>query len=1179
MVSAPRGLVFQPTNQCYCLIAMKVRHLPRSTELSHKFIRSCQGSIGWRELPLVSYAMIFLVAFISGNALRAQTLTTTDDIPRHERVDLVANVMRTSPAYPVVGERVRIELAVTNRSDNPARSVQVAFFAGSGKAGSTTVNVGPRQTVLTSFDWSAGPDGVQQLTAFVDPEHHFAEENYADNVATADVVVAKSASKGADFTVSNLELIKADGRSLMRATLTNRGKVAQSVPVVFKADDHVIAVRYVAALPAGQESIVDVDYPDIRMPSRIAVEVNPRFRSPAKSSNLLTRDLAPSVDLRVDALSVHAAQFEASRARRVTVCFRVVNAGTTPVSKSFRTSIFPGTVKSGHLETDFILISNLAAGDTTYVSRTVDSPFGEFDIRIEADADHVIADENRANNVVTSHFKNPVPDIDRWVTIGPRLINNGSLGAVGVLFKIAVDPQNPSIIYVSAPRSGVWKTFDGGANWQPITDSLPTLLVSALAIDPSNPLRVYLATTDSGFFTSDDGGGIWRSLDRPGVITGLSPTVTEIETLVVSPSNPDLLLLTSPAGINVHNAASISLNKWSLPLSPGPVGDLIADPSHPGTFFATLTGSNTGIFRSFDSGQNWAKLSGCPSKGLPSMDGVQNITLAMSGSTLYAALKFADKLEVFRTAGFSCSIGGFQESEWEKRFTLTGDEAKSSLFRINADPNDPKFVYIAGVDFRVSTDGASSFSIVSGQQPHTDHHGFAADPSDSAVIFVVGDGGIYRSSNRGKKDTWQFIGNGIFNVQFYDSAVAATDSTMVIGGTQDNGTLEYSGSTEWDSINGRDGATVAIDPSNAQIKYSMNQGPESMQKRVGSGNWANISCGEISLLNECNNLAFQLHPGAPATLIAPCQSLWQATSPVCDRFPNRKESDPGAPLAWQVILPQALVTGKVVRSAIDPTLNLYYAGTSQGEIWAGPAGADWRRIISLAGNIQDIDVDSDDPATVYITSSMPRLGRVFRLHRSTTSPTATTITSADITANLPLNLTVNALTVDRLNPFTIYAGTAKGVYRGRSLDRGVNWNWVAYMNGFPLADVRDLEVHPSTGVMLAATFGRSAYEVNTGDPFGSVLSATGKITFLRANDLGSGFGPPSDFLDAEVIVLLDSQPGKGFGFTLRNDSERADHRGMLDVLRSAFTKNRNVRVDYIRTGLRNGRIIRVETVN
>jgi len=1087
--------------------------------------------------------------------------------------DLVANTLTVSPAAPLAGERVRVELSVTNRSDNPASNVEVSFLKGIDKAGSTTLNVGPRQTVSAFFDWTAGPEGVQKLLAIVDPDHVFVEENFDDNVAGIDVIVAAPTSKGADFSVSNLELIKENDRSLLRATVTNHGKTSESIPIIFKVDDRVVAARYIQSLPAGQQTVVEVEYSDVGPPRRITVEVNPRFRSFAKRATTLTKTLAPSVDLRVEA--VQTAQFEASRGKQLTLSFRIINAGVKPVSKSFRTSIFPGAVTSGTLQTDFITTPDLAPGDTIYVSRTMNSPAGDFDIRIEVDVDSVVADDNRANNVVTSHFKNPAPDIDRWVSIGPRRINK-NLGAVGVLARIAIDPQAPATIYASAPGSGVWKTTNGGANWQPITDALPTLVVAALALDPSNPARVYVATNDFGVFASKDGGGSWKALELPS----FRPSLAVNEVLLVDPSNPNRLLLTSMSGVYVHNESAL-VDKWKLVL-PGAATDLIADPSHPGTFFATLGGPDIGIYRSLDSGQNWSKLGGCPGAALPSIEGVDKnrITLGLSGNTLYAAFKTGKvKYEVFRTrAGIACSIGGLQENQWERRFSLSDPDPEKpnpvgALFnRLNVDPVDPKFVYISGVDFQVSTNGGTSFNIISGEQPHVDHHGFAVDPNDPRIIYVVTDGGIFRSSNRGNEDTWQFIGDGIFNVQFYDSALAVTNQTTVIGGTQDNGTLEYSGSTDWDKIRGGDGGTVAIDPTNSEIKYSMNQGPESMAKHVGSSDPLCISCGDLALLDHCFNLAFQVHPGTPSTLLAPCHSLWQAASPVCARCSNRDEDDPGAPQAWREILPKDSVRGKVVRSAIDPTLNLYYAGTTGGEIWAGPGGTDWRLLFTVAGEISDIEVDPDDPATVYISNGRS----VFRLRRSSPLPTKLTITAPDISLSLPSALSVKTLAVDRMNPFTIYAGTNKGVYRGRSFDGGTTWSWSAYLNGLPLADVRDLEVHPISGVMLAATFGRSAFEVNTGAPLGSVLSATGKLTFLRVNDPGTGFGPATDFLNAEAIVLLDSQPGRGFGFTLRKDSEEADHRGMLDLLRLAFRQNRTVRLDYIRTGLRNGRIIRVE---
>ncbi|MGH2397334.1 MAG: hypothetical protein ACRDFW_10165 [bacterium] len=39
-----------------------------------------------------------------------------------------------------------------------------------------------------------------------------------------------------------------------------------------------------------------------------------------------------------------------------------------------------------------------------------------------------------------------------------------------------------------------------------------------------------------------------------------------------------------------------------------------------------------------------------------------------------------------------------------------------------------------------------------------------------------------------------------------------------------------------------------------------------------------------------------------------------------------------------------------------------------------------------------------------------------------------------------------------------------------------------------------------------------------------------------------------------------------------------DHRGMLNVLRDSSRSNLTVRVEYVRTGLRHGRIIRVVRV-
>ncbi|HEX3819763.1 MAG TPA: hypothetical protein VHW45_05505 [Candidatus Sulfotelmatobacter sp.] len=77
------------------------------------------------------------------------------------------------------------------------------------------------------------------------------------------------------------------------------------------------------------------------------------------------------------------------------------------------------------------------------------------------------------------------------------------------------------------------------------------------------------------------------------------------------------------------------------------------------------------------------------------------------------------------------------------------------------------------------------------------------------------------------------------------------------------------------------------------------------------------------------------------------------------------------------------------------------------------------------------------------------------------------------------------------------------------------------------------------------------------------VNASGKITLLRVHDLGTGYGPPSDFIDVEAVLWLDSQPGKAFGFQLRNDQFLPARQGMLDLLRDAFANNWNVSIDYL----------------
>lgn len=92
---------------------------------------------------------------------------------------------------------------------------------------------------------------------------------------------------------------------------------------------------------------------------------------------------------------------------------------------------------------------------------------------------------------------------------------------------------------------------------------------------------------------------------------------------------------------------------------------------------------------------------------------------------------------------------------------------------------------------------------------------------------------------------------------------------------------------------------------------------------------------------------------------------------------------------------------------------------------------------------------------------------------------------------------------------------------------------------------------------------------------GAVRADTGILTMLRAHEIGSGFGPPTDFIDAEIIFQLTGQPGFTYGLNLRADGKEASHRAMLDLLRDAFNSARRIRVEYSVNSPTTGRVIRI----
>ena len=97
---------------------------------------------------------------------------------------------------------------------------------------------------------------------------------------------------------------------------------------------------------------------------------------------------------------------------------------------------------------------------------------------------------------------------------GNSWFNLGPTNFAGRLLAVAFDPTNASRVYVGAASGGVWKSFDGGATWNPLTDDLPVISVGGLAVSPIDPNIVVIGTGEATNNIDRVGGiGIWRSTD------------------------------------------------------------------------------------------------------------------------------------------------------------------------------------------------------------------------------------------------------------------------------------------------------------------------------------------------------------------------------------------------------------------------------------------------------------------------------------------------------------------------------------------------------------------------------------------------------------------------------------------------------------------------------------------
>ena len=100
--------------------------------------------------------------------------------------------------------------------------------------------------------------------------------------------------------------------------------------------------------------------------------------------------------------------------------------------------------------------------------------------------------------------------------------------------EIAPSPVNSNTVYVSAAR-GLYRSTDGGSNWEQLTNGLPTNAFSDIVLHPTTPLTAYVGV-DAGIYKTTDGGITWKEINN-----GLNSSI--INSLILNKRNPQHLFI------------------------------------------------------------------------------------------------------------------------------------------------------------------------------------------------------------------------------------------------------------------------------------------------------------------------------------------------------------------------------------------------------------------------------------------------------------------------------------------------------------------------------------------------------------------------------------------------------------------------------------------------------------
>jgi photosystem II stability/assembly factor-like uncharacterized protein len=664
-----------------------------------------------------------------------------------------------------------------------------------------------------------------------------------------------------------------------------------------------------------------------------------------------------------------------------------------------------------------------------------------------------------------------------WSLLGPANIG-------GRVVDMALDPSHPDTLYIATASGGLWRSTDLGATFAPAWPDTQTQAMGAVAIAPDgtiyagtgepNPGGGSLTYTGTGLYRSTDGGAHWTA-------SGL-PDSGAIGHIAIDPRNPQRIFvaatgsLFNPGGERGVYRSDNGGASWTRVLAPANdttgATEVMFTPGNPQRMYSIMwdhrrqpnkrqySGAGSGVYRSDDGGVTWRRLDSL----VPAAPDLGRIGVGIAPSEpnrMYAIVGRGPNSSNFFDGFYTSANGGDTWTRLPDSEPLEENQSSYAWWfaKIWVDPSDPTHLHAAGIELLTSHDSGLTWS--STDDPHPDHHAMLWDPNNPGRVYLGNDGGVYRSESNGDsgwiKSQYQPF------TQFYSAAITPQDVTRVSGGTQDNGNLRSWGKNNgvWNQYVGGDGEENLINPTNVNNVFACFQYGNCF--RSTDGGKKNIAFTGATTADRRNWFTpVQFDPNNPNVMYYGGNRLNRSTDNGLTWTPISPDLTGGPS---QDSYPFGTIT-TVAAAQSDP--NTIWVGTDDGRVWVTRnLGATWTLRLSGQPWITRVAVDPSSPTTVYVTLSGYRSGS-YAPHVMVTRDGG--VTWNDLTGNLPV-APVNDVVLG--TGTTLFVATDQGVFVSPAGD-GV---WSRLGTGLPLVPVDDIEYDPGHHRLVAATFGRSIYEL------------------------------------------------------------------------------------------------------